>query len=340
MPSRSRLVAAFGAVYLIWGSTYLGIRFALETLPPFLMAGARFLLAGAILYAWGRSRAASAPTGRQWAACAAVGGFLIVGGNGAVSWAQQYVPSGIAALIGALTPCLMVLLHWATARDQPLRAPTALGIALGFAGMAVLVGPGLVFEHGVHRGGALVLMLGSLSWAVGSLYGRRAPLPSPTPLATGMQMLCGGAVLVLIGAACGELAGFEPAAISTRSALAFGYLTVFGSLLGFSAYVWLLQVSTPARISTHAYVNPLVAVALGWLLGGEPITPRILVAAALSLGGIVLIVLPDRFYAVPGPSPGSSGLRRGRSPLEPAGPEAGSRAGSESLKGTATREHG
>ncbi len=314
---RTRLLAAFAAVYLIWGSTYLAVHFALETLPPFLLMGVRFLIAGSILYLWGRRRSSQRPTPQQWLASATAGLLLIVGGMGAVAWAQQYVASGTAALIAALTPCLMVILQWLMVKDASPTMATWAGVGLGFLGMVVLIGPGQMSGNGVHLGGAIALILGCVSWALGSLYGRRAPVHPETRLATGMELLTGGVILTAIAAARGELHSVALTDISAKSIAALLYLTVFGSLIAYSAYTWLLKESTPARVSTHAYINPIVAVLLGWLIAGEAITARVVLAGALGLLGVIFIILPDYLReraprSVPGPSPATSGLKRTR----------------------------
>jgi drug/metabolite transporter (DMT)-like permease len=287
-PSRAQLVAGFAAIYVLWGSTYLGIRFAVETIPPFLMAGTRHLVAGAILYVFARHRGAAPPTLRNWKAAAGIGALLLLGGNGLVSWAEQRVASGPAALIVASVPIWMVLLSAAQERRRP---PVAVlgGLALALAGIALLVLP-----TGGGRAVELVpagaLLLAALSWSVGSLWSRRAPLPKATLLATAMEALAGGAALWIAGLAGGEGASLHLSAITARSALALAYLIVAGSILGFSAYVWLLTVSTPDRVSTYAFVNPIVAVTFGVLLAGEKLTPRIALASAVIVGAVALIL--------------------------------------------------
>ena len=288
-PSRGAVVAAFAAIYLLWGSTYLAIRFAVETIPAFLMAGTRHLAAGAILYAWARARGAARPTLRNWKAAAAIGALLLLGGNGLVSWAETRMASGPAALIVASVPLWMVALSAAAARRRPA-VPVFAGLALGLAGIAVLVLP--------HRNGGAVpllpagaLVVAALSWSVGSLESRRAPLPKETLLATAMEALAGGAILWAVGLAFGEGAALHLNAVTFRSAAALAYLIVFGSVLGFSAYVWLLKVTAPERVSTYAFVNPIVAVTLGVLLGGEDLTLRIALAAAAVVAAVSLILV-------------------------------------------------
>jgi drug/metabolite transporter (DMT)-like permease len=288
-PATWRLLAAFAAVYLIWGSTYLGIRLAIETLPPFLMAGGRFVIAGLLLYGWARMRGAPAPTRLHWRSTAIIGGLLLLGGNGLVTWAEQEVPSGLAALIVAVVPLWIVLLEWLRSGERP-GLPVLSGVVIGLAGIALLVSPNT--EAGavvIAPIGILALLTATLCWANGSLYSRRAPLPSSPLLATGMEMLWGGVLLTLVGTATGEWARLDLSAISLTSLLAFAYLTVFGSIIAFTAYVWLLKATTPARAATYAYVNPVVAVFLGWALAGEAITARTLMAAAVIIGAVILI---------------------------------------------------
>ncbi len=288
--ARAEVVLAFTAIYVIWGSTYLAIRFAIETMPPLLMAAVRFLIAGSLLYAWVRARGTPAPRRDEWRATTIVGGLMLLGGNGAVVWAEQRVPSGVTALLVALVPLWMVLLEWWRRGGVRPDSRTVAGLALGLGGLALLVGPEQVLGGGhVDHAGAAVLALGSLSWAAGSLYSRHAHLPASPMLATAMEMLGGGVLLLLAAGARGEWAQADLAAISLRSALAAGYLVVFGSLVAFTAYIWLLRVTTPARVSTYAYVNPVVAMLLGWALAGEPLTPRTLVAAAIIIAAVGLI---------------------------------------------------
>ncbi len=288
--ARAEIVLAFAAVYVLWGSTYLAIRFGVETIPPFLMAGLRHLTAGALLYGWLRLRGTPRPEPRHWRAAAIVGGLLLLGGNGLVTWAEQRVPSGLAALIVASVPIWMTVLDGIQRRERPHGVVIA-GLAMGLAGIAFLVAPGQ-FAGGarVDPLGAAALLTAALLWAIGSLYSRRATLPSSTLLATAMEMIAGGAILLAAAGLTREWQGFSLAAVSTRSLLALGYLIVAGSLLGFSAYIFLLGATTPARVSTYAYVNPLVAVFLGWLLAGEAVTPRTLVAAVVIVAAVALII--------------------------------------------------
>lgn len=289
-PSTPKLVAAFASVYLIWGSTYLAIRFAIETLPPFLMAGVRFTIAGTILYLWARFRGDAAPKRKQWGAALIVGGLLLLGGNGGVVWAEQHVPSGLAALLVATEPLWIVLLDWLRPGGIRPTRMVALGLALGFIGTVILVAPaGLQSNAHVDFIGALVLIAASLCWAVGSLYSRGTRLPSSPILSSGMQMICGGLLLVLAGLGGGEAARFSISSVSLKSAFAMTYLLIFGSLVGFTSYSWLLRVTSAAKASTYAYVNPLVAVFLGWALANEEITSRVVLAAAVIVAAVAMI---------------------------------------------------
>lgn len=288
--TRAQLVLAFAAVYVIWGSTYLAIRFGVETIPPFLMAGVRHLTAGVLLYAWLRVRGTPAPERRHWGPAAAVGGLLLLGGNGLVTWAEQRVPSGLAALIVACVPIWMTVLDGIQNRRRP-HGTVILGLLAGLAGLAFLVAPGK-FAGGTHIDlvGAGALLAASFLWATGSLYARTAKLPSSALMATAMEMIAGGAILFGASTLLGEWQGFSIADVSSRSLLALVYLIVAGSLLGFTAYIFVLGATTPARVSTYAYVNPVVAVFLGWFLAGESVTPRMAIAALAIVGSVAVII--------------------------------------------------
>jgi len=309
--SRARLIAAFAAVYIIWGSTYLAIRFAIETMPPFLMAGVRFLTAGSLLYGWSVLRAGARPERAHWMAAAVTGALLLMGGNGAVVWAEQRVPSGVAALMVALTPCWMVLIDWLRPGGIRPTGRTVAGLLLGLGGIGLLVGPQpLMGGEPVDPVGAIVLMLGSLCWASGSIYSRHARFAATPALAAGMQMLTGGSILVLAGLIAGEPAQLHPSLFSLKSLLSFAYLITFGAIVAYSAYTYLLRHSTPARASTYAYVNPVVAVVLGWALAGESLSPRMGIAALVIVGGVALITLSRPPRGVAGRSPAASGAAR------------------------------
>ena len=278
---------ALGAVYLIWGSTYLAILFAIETIPPFLMAGARYLTAGAILYAWARAQGAPRPSLLHWRSAAIIGAFLLLVGNGGVVWAEQRIDSGLAALLISTEPLWIVLLVWLHSGRKRPNPKVVAGLVLGFVGLLMLVKPS--GSASIDLLAAAVVILASVSWAWGSLYGQRAPLPSSPLATTGMQMLAGGAFLMIASIATGEPARFVLSEVSMRSWLSLGYLIVFGAIVAFTAYVWLLRVAPPVLVSTYAYVNPVVAVFLGWALAGEPLTAGTLWAAAVILTGVALI---------------------------------------------------
>jgi drug/metabolite transporter (DMT)-like permease len=285
--------AALIAVYIVWGSTYLAIRFAVESLPPFSMAGVRFVLAGAALYAWRRARGDVAPSRREWRAAATVGVLLLVGGNGGVVWAEQRVASGVVALLATTVPLWMVLIDTVRPGGRRPEWRAVVGVAMGFAGVVVLIQPtsfrSVSQARDVDLVGAAVVMSGMFLWSNGSLYGRSAPLPSSPLLATGMEMLAGGAGLLLLGGLAGEWGRVNPAAFSARSLWAWAYLIVCGSWVGFTAYTWLLRVAPTPLVSTYAYVNPLVAILLGHLLAGESLTARVLIAAAVIVGSVAWI---------------------------------------------------
>jgi drug/metabolite transporter (DMT)-like permease len=289
---RARLIAAFAAVYLVWGSTYLAIRYAVATLPPLLMAGARFVIAGAILLIWARLRGHGRPTRADWITGLVSGALLLLGGNGAVVWAEQRVPSGIAALLVAVVPLWMVLLDWLRPGGQRPALPVFAGLGLGLAGLGLLVGPDVQGGGGdVSLAGAGVLMLGSLSWAIGSLYTKRAARPSSVNNGSGTQMFAGGLCLLLVGALGGEFTQLDLAHVAASSWTGFLYLVTFGSLVGFTAYLYLLAHTTAAKAATYAYVNPVVAVFLGWLVAHEPVTSRTVIAAAVILAGVAIITV-------------------------------------------------
>jgi drug/metabolite transporter (DMT)-like permease len=284
------VVVALLIVYTIWGSTYLAIRFADATIPPLLMGSLRFVVAGVLLLGWSllrRRRGEPLPTAAQWRSTAIVGAALLLAGNGGVIWAEQHVPSGIAAILVALVPLHMAWLD-RVFFGQPVSRWTVLGIVAGFAGLLVLVQP----SGGTHldMAGVAVLLVGSFCWAAGSLYARGAPMPRSAAMASGMEMLAGGVLLGLAGLATGEAGRLHVDAISGKSMVSVAYLVVAGSLIGFSAYAWLIRNARTSLVSTYAYVNPVVAVLLGAAFASEPITVRTLVAGGIILAGVALIV--------------------------------------------------
>lgn len=288
-PSRLALVGAFAAIYLVWGSTYLAIRIAIETLPPFAMAGIRFILAGGALFAYARWRGAAKPTAAHWWSALVLGGFLLLGGNGAVVWSEKTVPSGIVALLVATVPLWMVIINWLRRGGVRPTRWECVGLILGFVGAAILVNPRPVEGQSLSIFGAGVVILGSLSWAIGSVWSQHARIPSSPLLFAGMEMLAGGFLLSIAGVVAGEWEQAHTWRFSLQSCLALAYLAVFGSIIAFSAYTWLLSVTTAAKVSTYAYVNPVVAVLLGSLVKGEPVGPWTIAAMAIIVTGVVFI---------------------------------------------------
>jgi len=254
------------------------------------MGGFRFVISGAALYAWARYRGAARPSRIHWRNAIIAGGFLLVGGNGAVVWAEQFVPSGMTALLVSILPFWLVIIEWVRPPRRRPAAAVLIGLIVGFIGIIVLVGPGNLGGHGdVRPIGALVLILGSLSWAIGSFFSRDADLPASGLLTTGMEMLGGGALMLIVGILSGELSHFAISHVSMASAMGLLYLVTFGSLLGFTSYIWLLDKVSPARLGTYAYVNPIVAVLLGWAIAGERLSFRTAIAAAIVICAVALI---------------------------------------------------
>jgi drug/metabolite transporter (DMT)-like permease len=287
------IVLAFAAVYLIWGSTYLAIKYAIGTLPPFLMAATRFLIAGALLFTWARLNGSNfGPRPKQqWCRALIIGGLLLLGGNGGVTWAERYLSSGLAALLVATEPLWLVMWSWISGGPRP-NLKVVLGLIMGLAGVALLVSGSF---GGSHSGGMMsligagVVVASAMSWAGGSVYSIHRPVQTSAPLASGMQMLAGGTLLLLMGLFTGEFSGLDLKQASWLSLGALLYLTVFGSIVAFTAYSFLLRNVSPARAATYAYVNPVVAVLLGWAIASEPITLRTVIAAAVIVTSVVLI---------------------------------------------------
>lgn len=291
---KAKLIAAFIAVYLIWGSTYLAIRFGLEGLPPFLMSGTRYLIAGAILYLYATRNGVKHPTAMEWLRATVIGILLFVVGNGGVVIAAATIPSGLVSLMVATVPIYIVLLQWAAPGGKRPGRFTAAGLAVGVLGMVLLLGPNkLGGSTAVDPAGIIWVMLASLGWAAGSLYARHARLPASQLQSAGMQTAAGGAVMLLISFVLGEHHGFNMAAVSLKSWLAFIYLIVFGSIIAFTAYLYMIKTASPTRVSTYAYVNPLVAVFLGWSLAGETVTAQTILASAVILCAVWLITRPN-----------------------------------------------
>jgi drug/metabolite transporter (DMT)-like permease len=289
-PGKTAFIVAFAAIYIIWGSTYLGIRIAVETIPPFLLGAARFIIAGAVLMLLVRGRGAPKPTARQWLDNAIIGTFLLLGGNGLVSLAEQSLDSGFTALVIGIQPVFMVLTEWAWRGGQRPTSVTFAGLLLGFVGLAWLASPWeSTTTSSINLPAVAVVLLSCSFWTVGSIWSRHVKNPAPPFLASAMQMLCGSVALFIGGVAHGDLAVLNVSAISRGSFWAFIYLALVGSLVGFSTFVWLMKHSTPARVSTYAYVNPIVAVFLGWLILDEQVTTRTIMATILIVAAVAII---------------------------------------------------
>lgn len=283
---------AFASIYTIWGSTYLAIRYADQSLPPFLMAGVRFLVSGAILYALSRHRGSPHPPRVHWRNAIIAGAFLLVGGNGAVVWAEQTVPSGLTALLVSVLPFWLVLIDWVRPGGNRPRPMVIAGLILGIVGIFVLVNPTAANGNtAINLAGAVVLIFGSLSWALGSFYSRDADLPASGLMRTALEMIGGGALLMILAVAVGEPQHFDIHNATRASWLGLAYLITFGSLIGFTSYIWLLDKVSPALVGTYAFVNPVVAVFLGWAFAREPLSTRTLVSAAIVIGAVALITM-------------------------------------------------
>jgi drug/metabolite transporter (DMT)-like permease len=285
------IAGALGAVYILWGGTYLAMKVAIETLPPFTMAGIRFLLAGAIIYIWQAVRGVEKPPIGHWKNAAIIGGTMILGGNGSIVWAEQFVSSGIAAIIFATVPFWVMLLSWLWQGGKRPNGMVLGGLILGLIGITLLVNNsiGEISNTSFQWGGYIALIAATLFWAGGTLYSRVAKLPSAIFMSIALQMLTGGLLCLLFGGVMGEWTQFHIALVSRRSAFALGYLILFGSIVGFSAYIWLLQVTDPTLVTTNTYVNPVVAVVLGWILAGEQMTAYDALAAILIILSVIIV---------------------------------------------------
>lgn len=291
MVPRRKLFAAFAAIYVIWGSTYLGILFAIQTIPPLLMAGVRFSIAGLLLYAWAWRGNTPSPTRIHWRNTAIIGALLLGIGNGGVVLSERLVPSGLAALLVASLPIWMVLLEWARPNGTTPNRGVIAGLVLGVVGMIVLIGPSALHPGtgGISLAGLAILTFAELAWAGGSLIAQHIELPESASLTTAMEMISAGAIFLVISFMIGEPMHFDLSQVSAKSLGGLIYLIIFGSIVAFSAYVWLLRVSTPAKVSTYAYVNPIVALFLGWAFAGERLSARTAVASVIIIGAVALI---------------------------------------------------
>ena len=287
----TRVWIALISVYLIWGSTYLAIRYVVETIPPFMAGGMRFVSAGLVLYIWRISKGDPVPTRRQWRDAGIIGLLLLVGGNGLVSWSEQFVPSGVAALLISTVPIWMVVIESLRPGGEKPKMRAIIGLVLGFSGVALMIGPGdLSAEIGaLHPLGLIALPIGALLWSLGSVYSKSADLPSSSLMTTSAEMLIGGAGMFLVGTLRGEWTGFSLSAVESASWTGLLYLAIVGSLGGFVAYAYLLRNAPISLVSTYAYVNPVIAIFLGAWIAHESLNGRTILAAAVILGAVILI---------------------------------------------------
>ena len=286
---KSKLIAAFAAIYIVWGSTYLAIKYAIETIPPFTLGAARFLVAGVVLYIWARSRTNVRVQPVHWLHAVVLGMLMLGFGNAAVVWSETRVPSGVTALIVAIVPLWVVIIDWLRPGGERPHGAVTIGVIVGLAGMALLAWPSAAHRDDIDLLAIAVLAVGSLAWSIGTVFGRKAAVPGYPLLTSAMQLLGGAGTLVIISLIAGEPGRITSDVLALKGLLSLAYLIVFGSIIAYSAYSWLMRVAPPARIATYAYVNPVVAMLLGWAFAGEQLTARTLGAAAVILVGVALI---------------------------------------------------
>jgi drug/metabolite transporter (DMT)-like permease len=289
-PNRLKLLAAFFAIYFVWGTTYLAIKYAIETIPPFMMMGIRALVAGTMLFVWGRLRGGASPTKRELPPLLLIGVLFFLFGHGVLAWAQKTVPSGVAALLIASEPVLLALFEPLVTREARMSKRTGMGMLFGLAGIAVLVVPQGFEVENASLIGSIGILIGTCSWASGAVYARVAKLPRSPLITSGSQLLSGGISLIFVSVLLGEWTAFSFSQVTLRSWFGLAYLIVFGSVVTFSAYSWLLTVTTATRISTHTFVNPIVAVIVGWMFANEALTREMLIAAALIIISVYLVL--------------------------------------------------
>jgi len=292
-PSKSAplvgLIAAFAIIYVVWGSTYLAIRFAVETMPPFFMASLRFLIAGGIMYAWLLARGEAKATKRQILTCGTSGILMLVGGNGLVCWAEQFIPSGITALIVGTAPLWIVMVGWLAFKESAPGGKVIVGLLLGLVGVGLLANPSGSTHESTNLWGGVALIFACFFWAWGSFLSKSPTMPKSTLLSVALQMLIAGAALLLISFGLGEPMNLDWSAISAKSLWSLAYLIVFGAIIAYTCYGWLFRNASAAAVSTYAYVNPVVAVILGYYLANEEITQMTIIGAGLILFGVLLV---------------------------------------------------
>ena len=285
---RAKVILAFFSIYIIWGSTYLAIRYAVETIPPLYTAGFRHVVAGTILLLWCFWKKLR-PTREQWRASVVIGALFFLGGHGALHWAEQRINSGLASLLIATEPIFVFVLAAAVEKRWRINTRLLAGIALGLGGVALLFGKNTLMTGAGMQIAAVVTLLGAVSWAVGIVYSRKSHLSGHPLLLSALSLISGSLLLLIAGTIAGEGRGFHFANVSHRSWMALAYLIVFGSLIAFTAYNWLLERYSPTLVATHTYVNPIVAVLLGWLLARETVTLNVALAGAMVIGAVVLV---------------------------------------------------
>jgi drug/metabolite transporter (DMT)-like permease len=297
-PASWKILLAFSIIYFVWGSTFLAIRIGVHEVPPFLLAALRFFTAGLVLYAWLRLKGTPAPTRREWLAASGLGALIFVLDYGCLFWAEQRVPSGVTAVVLATIPVFIALLEIIFLRTQKLTVRLALALTVGICGVAVLVNRSFSLgEAPINRAGAVALLFASATWSIATILTRRAPLPASKAMSAAAQMLTGGAMLFLLAAVSKEFSGFRLTQVSGNAWCALVYLIIAGSIVGFTAYVWLLHYESPTKVGTYAYVNPVVAVCLGYFFGGEGIGARTLLGTALVLVSVITITTTKKVAA-------------------------------------------
>ena len=289
-PAAWKILLAFAIIYIVWGSTYLAIRVGVQEMPPFLMAAIRFTVAGIALYAWMRITGIPSPTWREWKAASVLGALMFLIDYASLFWAEQRVPSGIAAVILAAIPVCITLLEIVFLRTQRLTIRLGLGLLVGVVGVAVLMNPSASLgEAPIDRGGAIALLVACAGWSIGTIVSKRLILPESKAMSAGAQMLSGGVQLLVLAAVAGEFGHFHIHDISGRAWFSLVYLIIAGSIISYTAYVWLLHYESPTKVGTYAYVNPVVAVILGSAIGGETFGRRTLLGMALIVVSVVAI---------------------------------------------------
>jgi drug/metabolite transporter (DMT)-like permease len=294
-PATWKILAAFAIIYFVWGSTFLAIRVGVQEIPPFLLAGIRFVIAGAALYGWMRATGTVSPHWREWRSASLVAILIFVLDYGLLFWAERRVPSGVAAVILAIIPAFMALSEIFVLRTERLSMRLAGALAVGIGGVAVLMNPTLGFgEVPVDTAGAMALIVAAISWSAGAALTRKLPLPSSKPMSSAAQMLTGGVMLLLVSAGLGEFRGFDAGSVSRGAWIALAYLILAGSIVAFTAYVWLIHHESPTKVGTYAYVNPVVAVALGYFFAGEAVGGRTLLGTVCVLASVIAITTSRR----------------------------------------------